>query len=339
MIRSRILFFVLTAGLVVLPALPRPARALSIAGAPAGSGERVRGRVASTVSAYGADGVLRTEVVLVDEGGGEAARFTVPGGRDGGDLWVVDGVPAFLPGETVEVALVPTALGSTVAAAGDAVVRLAPAVDGRSGALFAEAGIDTALVPRIDSVDPELSGAAPDQKTIVTLRGSRFGAVQGESRITFQGLFERTDAPVVFWSDTEIRCHVPVPGLLGTPQVLSGTVKVWTPAGGWSDGDPFAGGPRFRILYQWAGDAWRSGNLPVGVYVNPDGFPWGPRPARSWPPPSSAGTCRARTRGSSIAASPRPRPGRTAKAARARATTGTRSAGAPPGRTTRPGWP
>lgn len=269
-------FLVLAAGLLALPVLPGPAGALSIAGDPsAGAGERVRGRVASAVSTWGADGALRTEIVLVGEGGGETARFTVPGGRDGGDLWVVDGIPAFLPGETVEVVLVPTALGSTVSSAGDAVVRLAPAADGRSGALFAEAGLDTASAPRIDSVDPELSGAAPDQKTIITLRGSRFGAVQGESRITFQGLFERTDAPVVAWSDTEIRCHVPVPGLLGTPQVLSGTVKVWTQAGGWSDGDPFVGGPRFRILYQWAGDAWRAGNLPVGVYVNPDGFPWG----------------------------------------------------------------
>src|SRR5262245_11340968 len=58
---------------------------------------RIRGRVVSTESAFGADDVLRTEVVLADETGAEVGRFAVPGGRVGGDFWVIDGVPAFIP--------------------------------------------------------------------------------------------------------------------------------------------------------------------------------------------------------------------------------------------------
>ena len=109
----------------------------------------------------------------------------------------------------------------------------------------------------------------------MTVRGAGFGATQGDSRVTFQGLFERVDAPVVSWSDEVVECRIPQPGLLGVPQVLTGTVKVWTAAGGWSDGHPFNNGPRFRVLYQWAGDRWPIARLPVRVWLNPDGFPGG----------------------------------------------------------------
>lgn len=266
----------LAAGLMLLPA---DVGALSIA-RPAGAfpetASRARGRVAAAESRHDADGVLRTHVVLVDAAGAETARFAVPGGVDGGSRWVIDGVPAFVVGEVVDVGLAATSAGFTVADGEDAVRRLAPASDGRSGAAFlAEVAIDPALAPIVSGVDPELSGAVPDSPTIVTVRGSRFGPGQGDGRVTFQGLFERVDAQVVSWADDVILCHVPAPGLLGAPQILSGAVKVWTPAGGWSDGDPFIGGPRFRILYQWAGDAWPLGRLPVAVYVNPDGFEWG----------------------------------------------------------------
>lgn len=271
----------LAAGLGLALLAPTSAGALSVA-APAAPGagvvaERASGRVARAESAYDADGVLRTHVVLEGAGGAVTARFSVPGGVDGGDRWVVDGVPAFVVGETVEVALAATRGGLTVAEGEAAVRRLAPAAGGRSGAVYLDAvAVDPALAPIVSTLAPELSGASPDSPTIVTLRGSRFGATQGDSRVTFQGLFERVDAPVVSWSDTEIRCHVPAPGLLGTPQVLTGSLKVWTAAGGWSDGDPFVGGPRFRILYQWAGDRWARASLPVAVFVNPQGFPWGP---------------------------------------------------------------
>lgn len=260
-----------------------PAGALSIAvppeGAPADA-PRARGRVASASAAFDADGVLRTHVVLVDDRGAEAARFAVPGGTVGGDRWIVDGVPAFVVGETVDVALVAMPAGLTVADGDAAVLRVAPAPGGRSGARFETQGFDPLLAATVSTVDPDLSGASPDRSTVITVRGARFGAIQGESRVTFQGLFERIDAPVLSWKDDEIQCSVPVPGLLGIPQVLTGAIKVWTPEGGWSDGDPFFGGPRFRVLYQWAGDAWPDARLPLPVYVNPRGFPWGLGSAR-----------------------------------------------------------
>ncbi len=233
-----------------------------------------RGRVATTASGFDADGVLRTHVVLVDGAGRETARFAVPGGVVGDARWVVDGVPAFFVGETVEVALADSRAGWTIAAGDAAVVRLEPTSDGRSGALLGDE------VPTVQSLTPDLGGATPGIGTLVTVRGAHFGATQGDSRVTFQGLFERVDAPVVSWSDDVVECRIPRPGLLGVPQVLTGTVKVWTAAGGWSDGHQFNNGPRFRVLYQWAGDRWPNERLPVRVWLNPEGFPGGAGAAR-----------------------------------------------------------
>jgi len=248
---------------------PGSAGALTVAEVPAVDPAWAAGRVASAESRFDADGVLRTHVVLVDAGGAERARFAVPGGMVGGSCWVVDGVPAFVVGERVEVALVPARGGLTVADGEDSVVRLAPAADGRSGAMFADDA------PTVTALTPDLGGATPLADIVVTVRGAGFGATQGDSRVTFQGLFERVDAPVVSWSDTLVECRVPKPGLRGIPQVLSGTVKVWTAAGGWSDGDQFMNGPRFRVLYQWAGDRWPIAKLPLRVWLNPEGFPGG----------------------------------------------------------------
>jgi len=230
---------------------------------------RTGGLVSSATSAFDPDGVLRTHVVLVDGAGHETARFAVPGGVLGDARWVVDGVPAFFVGETVEVALVESRAGWTIAAGDDAVVRLEPTADGSSGALLVDE------VPTVQSLTPDLGGATPGVGTLVTVRGAHFGATQGDSRITFQGLFERVDAPVVSWSDEVIECRVPQPGLRGAPQVLTGTVKVWTAVGGWSDGHQFNNGPRFRVLYQWAGDRWPTARLPVRVWLNPEGLPGG----------------------------------------------------------------
>lgn len=230
---------------------------------------RVSGRVVEARPARDPDGVLRTHVVLASPAGLEVARFSVPGGREGGVLWVVDGVPSFVPGEEVEVALVPSPAGPTVADTEDAVLRLAPAQGGRSGSVIA------GITSHVETVTPSGGGAVPDVPILVAVRGADFGPVQGDSRVTFQGLFERVDAQVFSWSDTEILCQVPTPGLRGEPQVLSGSVKVWTAAGGWSDGDPFAGGARFSVLYQWAGDSWPNARLPLVFYINPEGFPWG----------------------------------------------------------------
>jgi len=261
----------LVAGLGFAMSVPQAASALSIAeGAPAADAaraiawaSRVRGHVAAATPEFDADGVLRTHVVLVDDGGVETARFAVPGGVVGRSRWVVDGVPVFIVGETVEVALVATRAGVTVAD-GDA-----PVTRSVGGAFTLDGA------PHVAAMIPDLAGATPEPGTLVTVHGAGFGAAQGDSRVTFQGLFERVDAPVVAWADDVIECRVPSPGLRGTPQVLTGTIKVWTAAGGWSDGDPFMGGPRFRVLYQWAGDRWPHARLPVRVSLNPEGFPGG----------------------------------------------------------------
>jgi hypothetical protein len=262
---------------VALAMTPTGARALSIDGRATAletaGARRVTGRVTSVVSARGADGVLRTDVTLAGPDGATAATFTTPGGREGGVIWVADGVPAFEVGETVGVVLVESGGRTVVADDPAAVTRLAPAPSGASGERWSQAF--DAPPSTITEVTPPLGGAAPGSGVLVSVRGTGFGATQGNSRVTFQGLFERVDAPVSSWSDTEIRCFVPVPGVRGEPQVLSGPIKVWTEAGGWSDGDEFVGGPRFRVTYQWAGDAYPYERLPVPVYLNPEGFPFG----------------------------------------------------------------
>jgi hypothetical protein len=267
------------AGLV---AAAGPAHALSIdARDPAAAelGRRVAGRVTTTASARGADGVLRTTVTLDDGSGRPVATFHVPGGREGPVMWVADGVPLFEVGERVEVALVDGAGGPRLADDPEALARLSPAPSGLSGERWnldgIGAGDQVGAAPTVTDLSPLLAGAAPGSPTEVTIQGTGFGAVQGMSRVTFQGLFERVDAPVVEWTDTVIRCRIPVPGLRGTPQVLSGPIKVWTPEGGWSDGSEFVGGPRFRITYQWAGDAYPDARLPIAVHLNPQGFPGG----------------------------------------------------------------
>lgn len=284
--------------LLVLAVSPDTAAALSIdsrassrAGASEPGAQHVIGRVSDAVARRDADGVLRTHVVLADAAGQEVARFAVPGGLDGNVYWAVDGVPAFVVGEEVEVALVPTTSGSnTVADGDDAVTRLGPGTGGRSGAFYAPGGgsprggspgsgpagvSGTGPVAHVATVDPAGGRAVALLPLTVTVRGSGFGGQQGDSRVTFQGLFERVDARVLSWSDAEIRCEVPIPGLKGAPQILSGTVKVWTAVGGWSDGDPFVGGARFSVFYQWAGDSWSNGRLPIAVYFNPEGCPYG----------------------------------------------------------------
>ena len=275
----------LAAGLAVLAALAaRPSLALTIDARAASqlsfSATRVSGRVIAAVSERAAGGALFTRVVLADESGREVAHFVVPGGREGRVQWVAEGAPAFVVGERVDVALTPAPFGLTVALSPDgesAVRRLAPSSTGVSGETFgrAAAGSPSSVPSTVIDLSPTIGGAVPDDPELVTVRGVGFGSLQLDSRVTFQGLFERVDAQVVSWSDEEIVCRVPHPGLKGSPQVFSGSIKVWTAAGGWSDGDPYVGGPRFSVLYQWAGDSWPIARLPVAIYVNPEGSPFG----------------------------------------------------------------
>ena len=159
-------------------------------------------------------------------------------------------------------------------------------------------------------------------------------ARSADSRVTFQGLFDRLDAPVISWSDSQIVCRVPAPGLLGTPQVLTGPIKVWTATGGWSDGDQFSAGRAFNVLCQWAGDSWPAAHLPIDVWVNPGTRPLATRSGRSRPTRRRSGTCPARTRASTTAGSP-PRSAATTTSRTRPAMSATRSSGATRGRTSR----
>jgi hypothetical protein len=270
-------FPLFVSGIAAVLAFGAPAYALSIDAAAMSqalaSAHPVTGVVRELRSARGADGVLRSQVTLQDGAGQDVAQFSVLGGVEGGLYWVVDGVPAFVTGETVEVSLVNDGTGSTLAPTEDAVRRITPAVSGRSGSAYSAE--PTTLPPSVTDVEPSIGAAVPDDPFVVTVKGFGFGAVQGESRITFQGIFERVDAAVIAWSNNSITCRVPAPNVRGTTQVLSGPIKVWTNTGGWSDGNEFIGGARYSVLFQWAGDAWKPGRLPVSIYVNPTGSPWG----------------------------------------------------------------
>jgi hypothetical protein len=237
-----------------------------------GAAVRVTGRVQSLRSDAAA---RQTEVVLADEAGLEVARFMTLGARSGRIQWVAEGAPSFVPGERVEVALLATNRGYALARVPEgesAVRRLAPGSSGLDGAAFERAALG--IPSTVTDLAPSNGGAVPDDPFTVSVRGAGFGATQGDSRVTFQGIFERVDAAVVSWSDKEIVCRVPAPGLKGDPQVLSGPIKVWTPDGGWSDGDPFVGGSRFSVLYQWAGDSWPLARLPIAIWTHPDGSPF-----------------------------------------------------------------
>lgn len=255
-------------GLLSWPGPGREAWALSIDArslAAAGPGTVAAGTVTAVTSARDADGVLQTHVVLSDEAGRPVAQFSVPGGVEGSVRWVADGIPTFTLGERVRVTLRGGATGPTVLSDDDVV---------SSGLPFAAPPpaptVFTAPPSTITALDPTLSGAVPaPEATVVTVHGAGFGALQLDSRVTFQGLFDRLDAPVIAWTDSEIVCRVPAPGLLGTPQVFTGPIKVWTATGGWSDGDQFSGGPAFNVLWQWAGDSWPAAHLPIDVWVNP----------------------------------------------------------------------
>jgi len=181
----------------------------------------------------------------------------------------------------VDVALSPSPLGPTVLelpGGMEAVRRLAPAPGGANGEAFSRAAgpaVVTGTTSAVTDLLPANGGAVPDDPELVTVSGTGFGDMQADSRVTFQGIFERVDAQVVSWSDNQIICRVPAPGLLGVPQVLSGPIKVWTVAGGWSDGDEFVGGARFSVLYQWAGDSWPTARLPIAIWVNPGASQFG----------------------------------------------------------------
>jgi len=250
------------------------AAALAASARAAAPGERVvEGRVARLEARSGAFGHPLTEVVL--EPGGES--FTILGGYRDGVLWVAEEEGRFAPGERVRVRLESAPGGWRLAGGRDGVEVLAAAPEAAAapaGAAPTPAGSALTPAPRVTGVEPPSGPAVADDSVAVEVTGTGFGDVQGDGGVFFQGLFERERASALEWSDTRIRCLVPAPGRAGSPQVLSGTVKVWTPAGGWSDGDPYYGGAEYAVLFQYAGDSWAETRLPMVFQLNPEGFPW-----------------------------------------------------------------
>jgi hypothetical protein len=196
-------------------------------------------------------------------------RFTILGGRKNGLRWVVDEEASFVVGQRVRVRLEDGPEGPRTAGGKEAVT---PLVDPGAPANSPLAVVST--VAEVDSVTPGSGPAAADDNLEVDVCGQRFGDEQASSGIYFQGLFVHVPATVLSWSDTLIQCLVPKPGIEGVPQVLSGSVKVWTPAGGWSDGSEYDGGGDYHVLFQYAGDSWSERSLPIHYYINPSGFPW-----------------------------------------------------------------
>jgi hypothetical protein len=196
-------------------------------------------------------------------------RFTILGGKKNGLRWVVEEEASFVVGQRVRVQLENGPNGPRTAGGREAVTLLTePGVPPSSPLAL------VSTIAEVDSVTPGSGPAVADDNVEVDVRGQRFGAEQGSSGIFFQGLFVHVPATVLSWSDTLIQCLVPKPGIEGDPQVLSGSVKVWTPPGGWSDGDEFDGGGDYHVLFQYAGDSWSEASLPIRYYINPSGFPW-----------------------------------------------------------------
>jgi len=224
----------------------------------------VEGKVVRLEPRIDALGYPVTDVTL-DRGD----RFTILGGRKNGLLWVVDEEASFTLGQHVRVRLEDGPDGARPAGGREAVQLVTQPVFPAGSALA-----EISNVAAVDSVTPGSGPAVADDEIAVDVHGRRFGDQEGASGIFFQGLFVHVPSAVLSWSDTLIQCLVPKPGIEGDPQVLSGSVKVFTPAGGWSDGDEFSGGGEYHVLFQYAGDSWSEKSLPIHYYINPSGFPW-----------------------------------------------------------------
>jgi hypothetical protein len=235
----------------------RPARET-----PRPAARRVQGAVAALHYRV-AGGYPVTDVVLAP--GGET--FTVLGGERDGVLWVAEEEASFRVGERVEVDLEEGPLGwrplSVTASAGSALWQM--------GGLSHDGPL-----PRVHRFLPARAPAVADADIEVVIEGESFGNSglrEPPAAVLFQGLFEHVPATVLSWSDTRIRCLVPKPGLANRPQVLTGALKVWTATGGFSDGLEWEG-PRFTVPFQFAGDRYVDGALPIPVHFDPRGFPW-----------------------------------------------------------------
>jgi hypothetical protein len=233
------------------------------------AGRTVDGRVARLDSRLAPAGYPITDVTLEPSG----ERFTILGGYRDGVLWVCEEEERFTAGESIRVQLEDGPNGPRPAAVWrEASAASASETAAPLGATHPLDGV-TGVAPRVLAITPASGPAAADADLEVEVLGTGFGGL-GQGAVFFQGLFVLVQASVLEWSDTRIRCLVPRPGLWNDPQVLGGPVKVWTPAGGWSDGDPFLGGAEYHVLFQFAGDRFRDARVPIGYSVNSRDWPW-----------------------------------------------------------------
>jgi hypothetical protein len=228
----------------------------------------IEGRVAHLQSRPGPHGYPITEVRLAP--GGES--FVILGGYVDGVLWRAEEEAELSLGEMVRVRLEQSPLGWRPAGGCIGVNRLG--AEGVTRAPGADRIDEYDAPAQVSSITPSSGPAVADASVEVVVEGINFGDRQGIGQIFFQGFFEHVPAQVLEWSDTRIRCVVPRPGLRGYPQLFTGSVKVWTPGGGWSDGLEWSGGARYHIDFQYAGDFWDNNRLPMPVHLNLRGFPW-----------------------------------------------------------------
>jgi hypothetical protein len=226
---------------------------------------------------------VRLVVERVDKGRARARQtIQVPGGSANGRRMEVPGGVAFVPGERVLLFL--DEQGRVIGGPQGKVPleRSGPAgEDGgykfahtafSAAATAASAGaltpsplqepVSTASTPVISSMSPRSGSAGTG--TLVAVRGSGFGAVRGTGRVDFT---YRTGVPItariLFWSDTEIVCEVPIGLINGYPgSAATGPVKVTNAAGLSSTGYDFA------VTFAYGGVAWDFPDIGYRVNAN-----------------------------------------------------------------------
>jgi hypothetical protein len=117
-------------------------------------------------------------------------------------------------------------------------------------------------VPIISSISPNKASAGTNAQVVIY--GNNFGATQGTSKVEF---FYRTGQPkiaatIVSWSNTQIRCVVPIGTVGGYPgSAGSGPVTVTTSAG-------TSAGYTFRVTFGYGQKRWPGTNPVVNYKIN-----------------------------------------------------------------------
>jgi len=110
-------------------------------------------------------------------------------------------------------------------------------------------------LPVINRIRP--STASGNTDTVVTLKGSNFGMTRGSVKFPYAG--STSDAPIVSWNNTTIKCRV--------PGAESGSVRVRSAGGQLSAPKDFA------ITFTYSGFRWPGNGLPDTRTYNRNGTP------------------------------------------------------------------